>query len=160
MNSETIGLAYKLLEDPMKALVVGSAVISWFLIKKNSKLFDETLEAFKDHKKDLRESTNKVKEEFYKLQNEINEIKKELNNLSDKVFDSHTRYVNDFEKTYKELNKVYKIESDIKDTYGKILTLERNKETGENELKELRQDVANFKQILKYHNEQIKKNIK
>ncbi len=157
MNSETIGIAYKLLEDPMKALVVGSAVISWFLIKKNSRLFDETLEAFKDHKKDLRESTNKVKDEFYKLQNEINEIKKELNILSDKVFDSHTRYVNDFEKTYKELNKVYKIEADIKETYGKILEFSEDQKSGNIKLQEIRQDVENFKKIIRTHNDILKK---
>jgi chromosome segregation ATPase len=152
----------------MKALVIGSGIISVFVVKKYSKLLDKTFSIFEEHKKDLKDSSREFKNDISSLErsiallrgdilNDITIIKQDFTKLHDRLFELHNRYSNDFERYFVELGKVDKLEQKLKDSYGKIIFIEENLKATDNKVNIAQKELGVVALILAKHKEKISK---
>jgi hypothetical protein len=151
-DSALYTMLLKLLDEPMKALVVMGALSSWFLIKKNSKLLDKTFELFDLHTKDMKEATKEINITRGEMIATREKLVSEIDLLRKQILETHAE-IRKFERSPQMLE----LESEVKKTYGKVILLESRAAQTDNDLTTTRRQLGDAVKILAKHKEKLSK---
>jgi chemotaxis protein histidine kinase CheA len=161
MTDKFLEFIDKILDEPMKALVVVAGVVSYLVVKKYSSLLDKTFEIFDTHRLDMKESFKSVKDEMTSAKDELVRVKTDLinqiTNMRQEILLLNDRLHEYSETHLKEFGKVKVIEDGLKETYGKVIILEKNLDSTENKLNKTREQLRETVLILQKHKEKISK---
>jgi cell division septum initiation protein DivIVA len=88
---------------------------------------------------------------------DIKKIKQDLSEMNTKLFQIYEQYIEDFESYKLDLNKIETLRSEMNDTYGKVILLEKKSEESENNLTTTRRQLHDAIKILAKHKEKLSK---
>jgi hypothetical protein len=159
MDSIAYTTLIKLLDEPMKALVVAGAVSSWFLIKKNSKLLDKTFELFDKHTQDLREANKEIQLTKQEMISTREKLVSEIGMLRKQILDTHAQIAKHptVERIKERQDSLAQDLSDLKSAYGKVIILEQHLNKSDNDLSTTRRQLHEAIKILAKHKEKLSK---
>jgi predicted nuclease with TOPRIM domain len=152
MDSIAYTTLIKLLDEPMKALVVFGAVSSWFLIKKNSKLLDKTFEMFDSHARDMKEATKEINLTKGEMIATREKLVAEINLLRKQILETHAEL-----KKLESSPKIAQIEKELQETFGRVINLDAKLDANEKHLTVTRRQLHDAIKVLAKHKEKLSK---